>query len=90
MITNIVDFNVKLMLWGSDDVVKTWQKFKDGLSKDSSKIGEQSIALEAVILAIRKDLGHKNKSLKKGNLLHLFLNNEAVDLVSKELEEENT
>ena len=31
-------------------------------------------AVERLLLAIRKDVGHKNKNLKQGDLLSIFIN----------------
>lgn len=71
-----IEFTQKLMIWGSDEVVVKWSKYRRTLIKHS---GEQvdfndMFELENLLLAIRKDTGHKNKNLKKGDLLGLFIN----------------
>ena len=61
----------KLTIWGSDDVLKAYSEFKTNAASDP----QQSIfRFEALLLAIRKDLGHRNKDIGKGSILRLFVN----------------
>jgi hypothetical protein len=66
-----VQFTQKLIIWGSDDVVKSYEKFRVTLLNDPSK---SIFALEEVLLVIRRDLGHKNKGFKQGTILGLYIN----------------
>jgi hypothetical protein len=72
-----IEFTQKLMIWGSDEVVIQWSKYRRASIKNSEN-GQADFNnmfdLENLLLAIRKDTGHKNKNLKKGDLLGLFIN----------------
>lgn len=60
----------ELLVWGSDDVIKKWIEYR----KNATKGKEVLPLLEDLFFAIRKDTGHKNKNLKRKDLLSLFLN----------------
>jgi len=72
-----IGFTQQIMVWGSDSVIKKWSEFR---LKLSSLPGKQNFdysllfEFEALLLEIRKDTGHKNKKLLKGDLLGLFIN----------------
>ena len=67
-------FVEKITVWGSDDVLKAVIAFKsqapDVIAQDPAK---SLFVLENMLFAIRRDLGHKNKNLKQGDLLSLFV-----------------
>ena len=66
-------FSRDLILWGGRNVIKEYGKFRDfGISPTSNK---KSILFkfENVLYSIRKDLGHSNTNLLKGDLLKLFI-----------------
>ena len=71
-------FTQKLMIWGSDDVVKEYAKFRAQsvpTSENQQLVGMQLLfAFESLLYAIRSDVGHANKNLLKGDLLSLFVN----------------
>jgi hypothetical protein len=79
------DFTQKMMVWGADGVVKSWVEFRrfsvdeNGMAKDPFR---GMLLYEAVVRAIRKDLGHQNTGLKEGDILGLFIN-DAHTLVSE-------
>ena len=50
---------------------KLLQEHADG---DSEKFLPAMIQHEKLILAVRKDLGHKNAYIKRGDVLALFIN----------------
>lgn len=70
----IIDFMFgfiqKLLIWGSDDVVIAFEKFR----RSSQGQGNILFAVEDIWAAIRKDLGHSNKGISKGTLLSLIIN----------------
>lgn len=70
----IADFMFKftqtLIIWGSDDVVLAFVKFRDPSRQPSNIL----FAVEDIWSAIRKDLGHSNKGISKGMLLRLIIN----------------
>ncbi len=70
------DFTQKLIVWGSDSVLKAFSTFREDLI--SYKGGEPPIGgmflFEKYLLEVRRDLGHKNKNLSPGDILALFIN----------------
>lgn len=71
------DFTQRIMVWGSDDVVAAWVKWRRAaLNAEKSKINpiEFLLLYEQLILTIRRDLGHKNRNLSTGDVLALFVN----------------
>ena len=69
-------FTRKLILWGSNGVVKEYSTFRQ-VSSQPVKEGslELLIQFEKVLLEMRKDLGHgATTTIKKGELLSLFIN----------------
>jgi hypothetical protein len=64
-------FTQTLIIWGSDDVVLAFVKFRDPSQGKHSNI---LFAVEDIWSAIRKDLGHSNKGISKGMLLRLIIN----------------
>jgi hypothetical protein len=66
-------FNQKVIVWGSDDVIAQFAEFRQ-MSFAGVKPILIAVALEKLLLAIRRDLGHKNKGLGPGSLLRTFLN----------------
>jgi hypothetical protein len=70
------EFTRKLILWGSDGVVKKYSSFrKESLmpSQESSPFASL-YNFEQILFEIRKDIGHSNQTLKPGDLLTLFIN----------------
>ncbi|MGT2910588.1 hypothetical protein ACVR1I_02600 [Streptococcus cameli] len=79
---DIQSFNSKITLWGSPKVVKKWIKFrKNSLDGENTTSQENVLILiEEVMNEMRKDLGVK--SVNKGNLLSIFLN-DAEEILKK-------
>jgi hypothetical protein len=69
MVDFMIGFTQKLLIWGSDEVVASFCKFRKA-GQDSSAI---MFAIEDIWLAIRRDLGHDNKGISKGMLLGLIV-----------------
>ena len=63
----------QLTIWGSDDLVKAFAEFKLKSAKHEENPTAAVFEFETLLLAIRKDLGHKNKGLERGSLLQLFV-----------------
>ena len=73
MIEFISSFNQRMMVWGSDEVLKAWSQWR----RKAGNGGEPFALMfeyERLILAIRADLGHRNKNLSPGDILGLFVN----------------
>ena len=71
------DFTPRAMVWGSDEVLLAWVKWRrTSIDQVAMKTGPMKpmFVYEELILAIRRDLGHKNKGLLPGNILSLFIN----------------
>jgi hypothetical protein len=69
------EFTQKLILWGSDEVIREYGRFRDYFTKEEKSNPKVSLEMyEALLLAIRKDCGHENKGIKSHNLLKLFIN----------------
>ena len=72
------EYNQKMMVWASDSVLKEWAAWRkslenhDGSSENNFVPG--LLQYEKLILAIRKDLGHKNEGIEKFDILRLFIN----------------
>lgn len=65
----------QLTIWGSDQLVGAFSEFRSGAISDPQ---ETIFAFERLLLAIRKDLGHNNQNLGRGDILRLFVND--IDL----------
>lgn len=65
----------KMLVWMDDSVLKAWADFRT-YSKTVSNADSKGLIYkyEAVVLAIRKDLGHKNKNLDTHEILKCFIN----------------
>lgn len=78
MIRYMFDFNRRVILWGSPQILKSWGEFRT-LAPEGSHLSEEKnlevlIALENFLLAVRRDLGHSNEGLDTGDLLQVFMN----------------
>lgn len=75
-----------MTIYASDKVLKAWSKFKDiAMNSDLNKkrmndeqktkfyIKNEAPYIEKLILAIRKDLGYKNKNIKQYDILKLYI-----------------
>ncbi|MCK5899008.1 MAG: hypothetical protein KAG06_08055 [Methylococcales bacterium] len=78
MIKFMTEITQELVIWGSDEMLDEFYKFRmmsleniDGNSENPYTI---LTMVEDLLLAIRKDLGHKNKGITRGKILGLFIN----------------
>lgn len=77
MIEFFSDFTQKVMVWGSDEVLILWSRYRRAfvdIEDPKSVSPEKLFDFEDLLMAIRKDMGHKNKGVIKGDLLGLFIN----------------
>jgi hypothetical protein len=65
-----------LVIWGSKDIVKAFGDFKDMLASfaENGDTAGMLATLEDFLFAIRKDLGHKQTKVKRGDILRLYIN----------------
>lgn len=68
------EFTQKLIVWGSDNVVSQWSNYRRIITQYPTDTKTNMLELEKLLLAIRKDTGHKNKNIYQGALLALFIN----------------
>ena len=62
-----------MIIWGSDEVIKAYFQFRT-IVLNASDLSAVALAVESVLFAIRRDLGHKNQGLTSGMLLGTFIN----------------
>lgn len=67
----VLQFSKGLTLWGSNRVVKKWNKYRIASANPENR--ENLFLLEDIIYEIRKDVGQRRK-MKKGDILSLFIN----------------
>ena len=72
----LLRFTETLLIWGSSDVINKWSIFRKQLIDPDPSVSsiDSLFLLENVLLAIRKDMGHKHSNFKKGDILCLFVN----------------
>ena len=76
-IRRMVHITQELVIWGSDDMVRQFDAFKEASKKQAAGAAqpiETVAAVEDLLMAVRRDAGHKNKGLKRGSILRLFIN----------------
>jgi hypothetical protein len=73
MVRFATDFTRKLIVWGSDGVIREYGAFRKQSQADPSGLA-LAYQLEQVLFAIRRDIGHRNSGLRRGSLLALFIN----------------
>lgn len=64
----------KMMIWADDKSIKAWSDFRIQATKQDNRPLILMEKFEDIILAMRKDLGHKNKDLDRHELLKCFIN----------------
>ncbi len=82
MVSFLINFTQKIIIWGSDDVVRDYANFRrrvatpdtSAIPDDIESTIQSLLTFEKLLLAIRSDVGHRNKGLKQGDLLSLFVN----------------
>ena len=77
MVNFMSGFTQRIMVWGSDEVLTAFVRFRrvptDDAATKANPFGLM-FSYEQLILAIRRDLGHKNKALSTGDILRLSIN----------------
>jgi hypothetical protein len=73
----MAEFNQRIMVWGSDEVMVALVKWRrvmiDEKALETSPV-KAMFSYEELIFAIRRDLGHRNKKLARGDVLAVFVN----------------
>jgi hypothetical protein len=73
VLRQMVDMTRNLVIWGSDEVVKAYVKFRTFANSNGDST-QMVFIVEELMAAIRKDLGHKNQGFNRGTILGLFVN----------------
>ncbi len=72
-------FTQSLVLWGSDDVIRSWGRLRQRFMASGQSSPSEREALmfefEEFLMVIRRDSGHDRTSLGRSDLLRLFINN---------------
>jgi hypothetical protein len=65
-----------LTIWASDEVLRRWSVLRRAWANvgDESPDPSRLYELEDLLLAVRADLGHRNKGLEPGDVLGLWVN----------------
>ncbi len=66
------EFVTDLVIWGSRDVIQAYGKFRVASENSDLNI---LVAMDDLLRAMRKDLGHSDWLLKRGELIKTFLKN---------------
>jgi hypothetical protein len=78
MIKFMAEITQELVIWGSDEMLEAFYKFRmmsiENAEGKSENPYDVLFMVEDLLLAIRKDLGHKNKNISRGKILGLFVN----------------
>ncbi|QDV50695.1 hypothetical protein [Gimesia fumaroli] len=61
--------NKGLIVWASPAVIRSWLHFRE----ESTSGGNTLLAMDKVLMSIRKDLGNSNFSLQEGDSVKIFL-----------------
>ena len=73
LLQRFADMMPQLVTWGDAGVIKSFTTFRRDARSSGGAISTM-FAMEEVYRAIRKDLGHDDNRLKKGDILGLFIN----------------
>lgn len=82
VIAAFLEWTKLLTIWGSDDVIREWARFRERMEalEDAPAEERQEILadFERVLLAIRRDVGYPDTGLSRGDLLALWLTVDAL------------
>jgi hypothetical protein len=81
---SIIEFGKTAVIWGSDDLIKHFVALRSGSDGDLTKTSE---SVTNLLIAIRRDLGHKNEGLDGDTLLRVMFND--VDKLKTHLREKS-
>ncbi|WP_457602261.1 hypothetical protein [Nitratifractor sp.] len=73
LLKTMAEITQELIIWGSDEMIDAFYRFRI-VSIENKDPYDILFAVEDLLLAIRKDLGHKNKEISRGKILGLFIN----------------
>lgn len=83
MLKGFIDWTKPLIIWGSDEVIRQWGQLRVSYSSaDSAKPASQEerakiaklFEFEELLLRLRRDVGYTDTTLKRGDILRLWMN----------------
>ncbi len=77
-ITKIREFKQLLIAWGGTDMINAYNNYVIKTSLDITD-EERYLLTEDLLCAIRKDLGHDNAKLKRGEIVKMFSDGEVKE-----------
>jgi hypothetical protein len=80
IVERTIAFSKEITLHGSNRVVKKWAKYR--ISAGKCNPIQSMVLLEEILYGIRKDLGIKRGTMRKGDILSLFFN-DMDDIIQK-------
>lgn len=76
MVSFFHKFTRQLIPWGSDGVLKAfsdWKSHMVSLTGSDQGLKESMFQFEKILFEIRKDIGHSNHGLQRGDILRIFI-----------------
>ena len=75
LLKHILEFTQESMVWASDDVLAEWIKWKRFASTEAMADNPRELLFqfEGLVKAMRRDLGHRNQGILKGDILVMFV-----------------
>ena len=73
LVNKMMVFKKKLMVWGGPEVIESWNEFEIESERAGDDPKKILTAIERVLRAMRKDLGHDDNRLKFGSLFGLLI-----------------
>jgi len=65
-------FKRELIVWADQDVLQAYRKYEEG-SSNNSEPEDTLLIIEDLLRAIRKDLGHDDSQLNRGDLIGMLI-----------------
>lgn len=72
LVNDLRDFTREAILWASPSVMRAYKEFSTTVATEPEK---GMLLMDTLMREIRRDLGHSNKGLNRGDLLKMFLRN---------------
>lgn len=70
----LLTFNREALLWGSDDVLVAWSRLRSSSARGNLKPVESLNLYARLVLALRKEYGHKNRHVTEAIIAKTFVN----------------
>jgi hypothetical protein len=72
IVAGFVKWTKPLLIWGSDEVVRKWGRLRVDMAENTGVEG--LFWLEELMIEIRRDVGYPTTTLKRGDILRLWVN----------------